>query len=131
VEHDESRTKAGGERGLWLLDAVFRAGNLQKRQASPDTVISSRFTAVLWHRKVCSYQSSVAADEMVHGLCKVELADRREHTERVAGQEDDVLRVRSDARYLCVGDVLDRVRGPRVLCSKITAVRKIKIRVLL
>jgi hypothetical protein len=52
---------------------------------------------------------------MVHGLCKVELADRREHTERVAGQEDDVLRVRSDARYLCVGDVLDRVRSPSVL----------------
>jgi hypothetical protein len=69
VEHDESRAEAGGERGLRLLDAVFRAGN----------------------------QGSVTADEMVHGLRKVELADRREHAERVAGQENDVLQVRPDA----------------------------------
>jgi hypothetical protein len=96
VEHDESRAEAGGERGLRLLDAVFRAGN----------------------------QGSVTADEMVHGLRKVELADRREHAERVAGQENDVLQVRPDAWYLCVGDVLDRVSSPGVLCSKTTAVRK-------
>ena len=62
-----------------------------------------------------SYKSSVAADEVVHGLCQVQLADRREHAERVAGQEDDVLGVWPDARYLGVGDVLDRVGRTSVL----------------
>lgn len=56
---------------------------------------------------------------MVHGLRQVQLADRREHAERVARQEDDVLGVWPDAWYLGVGDVLDRVRGTSVLCNKI------------
>ena len=95
VEHDERRAEAGRERGLRLLDAVLRAGD----------------------------QGGVAADEVIHGLRQVQLADRREHPERVARQEDDVLGVRPDARDLGVGDVLDRVGSPGVLCSKTSTVR--------
>jgi hypothetical protein len=89
VEHDEGRAEAGGEGGLRLLDAVLRAGD----------------------------QSGVAADEVVHGLRQVQLAHRREHAEGVARQEDHVLGVRADAWYLGVGDVLDRVGSPSVLCN--------------
>jgi hypothetical protein len=69
-----------------------------------------------------SYQSSVAADEVVHGLSQVQLADGWEHAERVARQEDDVLGVWPDTRYLRVGDVLDRVGGTGVLCNMIKPV---------
>jgi hypothetical protein len=53
---------------------------------------------------------------VVHGLRQVQLADRREHAEGVARQEDHVLGVRPDAGYLGVRDVLDRVSGTGVLC---------------
>jgi hypothetical protein len=68
--------------------------------------------------KLQSYKSSVAADEVVHGLRQVQLADGREHAEGVASKEDDVLGVRPDAWYLGVGDVLDRVSGTGVLCDR-------------
>jgi hypothetical protein len=42
-------------------------------------------------------------------------ADRRQHAERVAGQEDDVLRVPAHAGNLGVRDELDRVAAARVL----------------
>ena len=51
----------------------------------------------------------VARDEVVHGLLAREARHRRQHAERVAAQQDQVLRVRPHARYLCVVDVLDRV----------------------
>lgn len=66
---------------------------------------------------VHTYQCCVATDEVVHGLRQVELAHRREHTKCIARQEDDVLRLRPDARYLRIGNVLDRVGSPRVLCN--------------
>lgn len=53
---------------------------------------------------------------MVAGLFRRKLAHRRKNTESVAGQHDDVLRLRIDrARDPGVGDVLDRVRTPCVL----------------
>ena len=57
----------------------------------------------------------VAADEVVHRLRRRQPADRRQHAERVAGQEDHVRRMAGDARDL-------RVRmnsigyAPRVFC---------------
>jgi hypothetical protein len=69
-----------------------------------------------------SYKSCVAADEVVHGLSQVQLADRREHAEGVARQEDDVLGVWPDAWYLGVGDVLNRVSGASVLCDRFIGV---------
>ena len=53
---------------------------------------------------------------------KVQLADRREDAESVACQENDVLRVWADARYLGVGDVLDRVSSARVLSDRFVGV---------
>ena len=75
--------EAGRERRLRLGDADLGAGDLGR----------------------------VAADEVVHRLRGRELADRRQHAEGVAGQEDDVGRVAGDAGDLGVADELDRV-GP-------------------
>lgn len=69
------------------------------------------------HTSKKSHESSVAADEVVHGLSQVELADGWEDAERVARQEDDVLGVWPDAWDLRVGDVLDGVSGTSVLCK--------------
>ena len=58
----------------------------------------------------------VASQEVVRGLLRRELRNRGEHTERIAGEHDDVLGLRLDeARDLRVRDELDRVRAARVL----------------
>lgn len=59
---------------------------------------------------------SVTGQEVVAGLFRRELAHRRKNTESVAGQHDDVLRLRIDrTRNPGIGDVLDRVRASCVL----------------
>ena len=57
----------------------------------------------------------VAADEVIHRLRRRERADRRQHAERVAGEEDDVVRMAGDAGNLRVRDELDRICAARVL----------------
>ncbi|KAG6546316.1 hypothetical protein Mapa_012357 [Marchantia paleacea] len=94
MHHDEGGSEAGREGGCGLGDAVFGAGN----------------------------DRSVPADEVVHGLRERQLTDRGQHAERVAGQENDILRMRPDAGDLRVGDELDGVRGPRVLGHGLVAV---------
>ena len=58
----------------------------------------------------------VASEEVVARLRRRELAHGREHTERVAGEHDDVARLAVDGtRDLRVRDELDRVRATSVL----------------
>ena len=57
----------------------------------------------------------VAADEVIHRLRRRERADRRQHAEGVAGQEDHVGRMAGHAGDLRVADELDRIRAARVL----------------
>ena len=51
----------------------------------------------------------------IHRLLGRELRDRRQHAERVGGQEDDVLRMSAEAGNHGVLDELDRIRRARVL----------------
>mmetsp|Transcript_92923 Transcript_92923/g.265268 ORF Transcript_92923/g.265268 Transcript_92923/m.265268 type:complete len:489 (-) Transcript_92923:32-1498(-) len=57
----------------------------------------------------------VARQKLVHGLAAVKLGDWREDAERVAGEEDNVLRVAARRARLVVRDVVDRVRDAAVL----------------
>ena len=57
----------------------------------------------------------VAADEVIHRLRGRKRADRRQHAERVAGQEDHVGRMAGHAGNLGVVDELDRIGAARVL----------------
>ena len=52
---------------------------------------------------------------MVHRLLGAELGDRRHDAERVAGQHDDVLRMRRQPVRVGVRDEVERIAGPRVL----------------
>lgn len=62
------------------------------------------------------YQSCVATDEVVHGLSQVQFADRREHTECIAGQQNDILWMRTNTRYLCIRDVFYWISCSCVFC---------------
>lgn len=68
-----------------------------------------------WSGKRSTYQSSITTDEMVHGLGEAQLAHRRQNSKCIAGQEDDVLRVRANTWYLCIWYVLDWVGSSSVL----------------
>ena len=57
----------------------------------------------------------VARDVVVHRLRRRELGHRRQHAERVRGQEDDVLRVAGDRGQLRVRDRVEDVAAARVL----------------
>ena len=85
---DEERpAEARRERRLRFGDAHFGAGDLR----------------------------GVAADEVIHRVRGRERADRRQHAERVAGEEDHVGRMAGHARDFRVVDELDRIRAARVL----------------
>ncbi len=56
-----------------------------------------------------AHLGGVPGDEVVHRLLRGQFADRRQHAEGVAAQQDDVLGVGSDARDARVGNVLDWV----------------------
>ena len=64
-----------------------------------------------------AHQRGVATDEVVHGLGQAQLAHGGENAKGVAGQENDVLRMRPHAGYLRVGDVLYLIGSPGVLCN--------------
>lgn len=67
-------------------------------------------------RYVDMYQSCVATDEVVHGLSQVQFADRREHTKCIAGQQNDILWMRTNTRYLCIRDVFYWISCSCVFC---------------
>ena len=52
---------------------------------------------------------------MIHRLRRIELGDRRQDAERVAGQHDDVLGVTGAARRRGVGDEIQRIGDAGVL----------------
>ena len=64
----------------------------------------------------------VAADEMVHGLVRIQAADGRKYAEGVAGQEDDVSRMPDLARDHRVGNELDGIGRARVLRDGVVVV---------
>lgn len=65
-----------------------------------------------------THSRGVAGEEMVAGLLGCEFADRGQHTERIAGQHDDVTRLAvNDTRDLGIGDELDGIRATGVLCD--------------
>lgn len=95
MQHDECSAKASGECRLWLLDTLFSPGNLISSWQTEFSQLTSKFFA-RENLPFCEfdekyYQSRVAADEMVHGLCQAELAHRWEHTKCITGQEDYIL----------------------------------------
>uniref|UniRef100_A0A2P2JJG4 Uncharacterized protein n=2 Tax=Rhizophora mucronata TaxID=61149 RepID=A0A2P2JJG4_RHIMU len=59
---------------------------------------------------------------MVHGLCQVQLAHRWKHTKCITSQQDDIPRVWTNTRYLCIGNVLNRVRCSSVLCNRFISI---------
>ena len=67
-----------------------------------DTVLSSRNLG------------SVAGDEVVHDLAFRQLGHRRQHSKSITREQDNVLGVTTDARDLCIRDVLDRVGATSV-----------------
>lgn len=64
-----------------------------------------------------NYQSSVATDEVVHGLFQAQLAHRWEYTKCITSQKDYILWMRANTRYLCIWDILYGICGTSVLCS--------------
>jgi hypothetical protein len=63
------------------------------------------------------YQSGIATDEMIHGLCQVQLAHWWEYTKCITCQKDNILWVRTNTWYLRIRNVLDRVGCSSVLCK--------------
>ena len=59
---------------------------------------------------------SIAADEVVHGLFLGQLADRRQHPKGITAKQDQIFGVGAHTGYPGIGDVVDRVGCPRVLC---------------
>lgn len=59
----------------------------------------------------------VSRDEMVHGLLWVELGYGRHDSERVAGEENNVLRMATNSGNLHVSDMLKRIANTRVRCQ--------------
>ena len=92
VPHQEGGAEAGGEGHLRLHDPHLRA----------------------------CYPRSVAREEVVHRLLLREPAHRRKHPRGVTRQEDHVPRMRSHAGHLRIGNVFDRVGGPRVFRDRAT-----------
>ena len=87
VQRQERISEAGRESGLGLRHPALSARNLGR----------------------------VAREEVVHGLTSAQTRDRREHTEGVRRQKDDVLGVAAHGSLLVVGDVVDGVGHARVL----------------
>ena len=56
----------------------------------------------------------VAADKVIHRVRGRECANRREHAERVASEENYIGRMAGNARDFRVVDELDRIRAARV-----------------
>jgi len=61
------------------------------------------------------YPSRIAADKMVHGVCRRQGTDRRQHAKCVTSQENDVCRVAGHARDLRASDKLYGIGTARVL----------------
>lgn len=103
VQSQEGLGEARGEGSLGLKDSVLGA----------------------------SHFGGIAGDEVEHDLLAGELRDRRQHTPRVAGEQDDVARVvRGKARNLSVLDVLDGVGAASVLGqSRVIIVNDTSIRI--
>ena len=59
--------------------------------------------------------AGVAGDEVVDGLVRAELGNRRHHARGVAGEEDDVLRMSGALFRQAVVDVSERIGRARVL----------------
>src|SRR5437773_1082375 len=97
MPHQERPAKTGRKCGLRLGHADLSAGYLRR----------------------------VAADEVIHRLGVAKPANRRQHTERVAGQKDYIAWMARDARNLGVADELDRISAARILGD--TAAMKIDV----
>ncbi len=87
VQRQEGRTEAGAEHGLRLGDPGLGTCHLR----------------------------GVAAKEPVHRLSRGQLADGRQYAVRIAGEEENVLRMAAHAGYCMVLDVLQRIAHPGVL----------------
>ena len=86
---EERSTEARRERGLRLGDPHFGAGDFR----------------------------GVAANEVIHRVRGRERANRREHAERVASEENHIGRMAGCARDFRVVDEFDRIRAARVECD--------------
>nr|GFD51604.1 hypothetical protein [Tanacetum cinerariifolium] len=87
VQRQEHRPEAGRKRGLGLHNAHFGARHLGR----------------------------IAAQEVVHSVAFIELAQGGQHAGGVGGEEKNIGRHRPHARHRDVGDVVDGVRRAGVL----------------
>ena len=81
MQRHERRAETGRERRLRLDDALLRARNLGR----------------------------ISGQEMIHRLRRIELGDRRQDAEGIAGQHDDVLRVARAPGRRGVGDEMQGI----------------------
>ena len=86
-QRHEWRAETGRESRLWLCDPNFSPCHL----------------------------GGVPGKEVVHRLSRVQSADRRQHTERVAGQKEDVLGMGARPVSRRARNVRDWIRDPGVL----------------
>ena len=59
---------------------------------------------------------SVAADEVIHSLLLGQLADRWQHPKGITAKQDEILGVGPHTGYPGIGDVVNWVGRPGVLC---------------
>lgn len=93
-ERKEWLTKTGAESGLGLGDSGFSSGNL----------------------------GSVSVEEVLHGLFGGELADRREDSESIGGEEDDVFGMSANTGNARAIDEFDWVRAAGVFGDRFVIV---------
>ena len=91
MPNEEGLAKASGESRLRLFDANLSTGNL----------------------------SGVTANEVILSLFRRELTDRRKNAERVAGQEDNVLRMSAAASFLNILDVVNGIGSASIFGQRI------------
>ena len=109
MKHNEGSAVARGESGDGFENTILSAGSFTEE------------LFVSCHGSIkCKIRNlrGIPSKEMIAGLLRRELTNRREHSEGIAGQHNDIrwLTV-GHARNLGVGNVLNRVRTPGVFCN--------------
>ena len=93
----EGGTETGRESGLRFGNADFRSGNA----------------------------GGIARQEMIHRLIRGQLADRRQHTEGICGQHDDILRLAAATGFAGVRNEVDGIAGAGIF--RLRVVREINL----
>ena len=60
------------------------------------------------------HTGGIAAEEMIHGLFRRQLRNRRQYAKGISRQHDDILRLTAHPRCFDIGNEINRVRGTGV-----------------